>query len=230
MSVFYVLDLDRTLANTERLYDVLQEVLERYTNVTVEMLNEERAAVESRGESFKMIHSLRHLLEKTRSNVDWEQIERTFIETALQTDGVLEPHALDLLEILDSKRLPYGIITYGNEAWQLAKIEAAGLLSVPHLVTRIKEKGHLLAGWQRSDGSFVIPPAMTQNFQSIAVDSIVFLDDKAISFKDIPEGVRGIFVRSPLRDLLPSQMGTLPEGVETVSGLRGAIDILFSEP
>ena len=226
MNEFYVIDMDRTLVNTEKLYDVLEIVLKRHTNISVDMVNDERTEIEARGESFKLINTLDRLLETHKSKVSWLEVEQAFIQEARQTKGVFEPYAQDLLKLLDDKQIPYGIITYGNEAWQLAKIEAADLGDVPHLVTRIKEKGALLAGWKEGN-SFIIPPAMTRDFKPLTVDSIVFLDDKAVSFQDIPEGVRGIFVRSPTRELLPSQMGTLPSGVETVQGLNGAIELLF---
>jgi hypothetical protein len=226
MSTFYVIDFDRTLVNTEKLYDVLDTVLERLTDIDVGMINVERVEIEARGESFKLINTLDHLLRASKGSVNWLDVERAFIKEARETDGILEPYATDLLKSLDDRHIPYGILTYGNEAWQLTKVEAADLINVPHLVTRIKEKGQLLAGWKHGD-LFVIPPAMTKDFQPLTVDSIVFLDDKAVSFQDIPEGVRGICVRSPFRELLPSQRGDLPSGVETVSGLNEAVELLF---
>ena len=100
---------------------------------------------------------------------------------------------------------------------------------MPHLVTRIKEKGHLLAGWKQEDGTFIIPPAMTRLFEPMRVYKIVFIDDKAVSFKDLPSGVQGVYVRSPDGKVLPSQMGELPSGVATVIGLDGAIELLFKQ-
>lgn len=226
MSTFYILDLDRTLANTEKLYTVLDTVLERDTNIKPSQLYEERATAEAEGHSFSVVGRLRQLLSEDSNEVDWPQVQQAFIAEARRAD-MFEPHAAELLHILDERELPYGIITYGNETWQIAKIEASGLKEVPHLVTRIKEKGQLLAGWKHSENLFVIPPAMTRNFKPLIVDSLVFLDDKAVSFKNIPTGVRGVFVRSPIRKLLPSQQGVLPPGVEIVSGLGGAIELLF---
>lgn len=226
MSIFYVIDFDRTLVNTEKLYDVLEVVLKRHTDINVGMINAEREEMEARGESFKLINTLDHLLQAHRDDVSWLDVERAFVKEAHQTEGVLESYAAELLKLLDDRHIPYGILTYGNEAWQLAKVEAAGLADVPHLVTRIKEKGQLLSGWKHGD-SFVVPPAMTKDFQPLRVDSIVFLDDKAVSFQDIPKGVRGICVRSLTGELLPSQKGDLPSGVETVFGLNEAIELLI---
>lgn len=227
MTSFYVIDFDRTLVNTEKLYEVLELVLERDSDVGAQRLNEERAAIEANGESFAMINSLRRILKDANSTVSWQELQRAFILEAQHTDGVLEPYAAELLQILNDRQLPYGIITYGSETWQLAKIEAAGLMDVPHLVTGIKEKGRLLTGWKHAEDSFIIPPAMTRDFTPLKVDSIIFLDDKAVSFNDMPTGVRGVFVKSPTRKLLESQRGVLPSSVTTVVGLNGAIELLF---
>jgi hypothetical protein len=226
MSTYYVLDLDRTLADTQQLYRVLEIVLERDTTVNVHQLYEQRAAVEAQGGVFNTISYVKSLL--VNSSTSWQQVQRAFIVEA-QNSEVLEPYAAELLQILDDRQLPYGILTFGNEAWQLAKLEATGLIEVPHFVTQIKEKGRLLTGWKHSDGSFMIPPAMTRDFTPLAVDTVVFLDDKAVSFKDIPEGVRGVFVKSPTRELLPAQKGELPPSVATAIGLDGAIELLFKQ-
>jgi hypothetical protein len=228
MTAFYVLDLDRTLVDTDRLYIILETVLERTTNVKVSQLQDERMAVEARGESFSMVGFLHRLLDSAPGDVSWQQVQQAFIIEAQQQD-VSEPYAAELLRILDGRQLPYGIITFGNEAWQLAKIEAAGHMSIPHLVTRIKEKGVLLTGWKQPDGTFIIPPAMTRDFKPLSVDSIVFLDDKAVSFNNMPTGVQGVFVKSPTLELLPSQRGVIPPSVTTVIGLDGAIELLFRQ-
>lgn len=226
-SSFYVLDFDRTLVDTDKLYVILEKVLERDTNIGMRDLNEEKAVIEADGDSFSIIESLRRLLADSNSSVDWLDVQQAFINEARQTD-VLEPYAAELLKLLDDKQLPYGIITFGNEAWQLAKIEAAGLTAVPHVVTNIKEKGQLLSGWKHdSNDSFIIPPAMTRNFDPLVVDSIIFLDDKPVSFSNLPSGVHGVLVKSPTRALLPSQRGTLPSTVSSVTGINGAIELLF---
>lgn len=226
MKTFYALDLDRTLIDTERLYEVLDIVLGRDTAINLDQLREERMAIETYGESFNTIHRIKQLLVETHSDVNWQHIQRAFIAEARQAN-MLEPYAAELLTTLDGKSLPYGIITFGYEAWQLTKMEAAGLMNVPRVVTRVKEKGRLLTNWKNTDGSFTIPSVMMCDLKPCAVESIVFLDDKAVSFTDMPIDVRGVFVLSPTRELLPSQRGTVPASVATVIGLDGAIDLLF---
>jgi phosphoserine phosphatase len=225
-NTFFVLDFDRTLVDTDRIHTVLEAVIERETNITAGNVRSAKQEAESRGDTFDTIGFVHHALTTQQSVVSWQHIQRQFIAESLNQD-LLEPSARTLLDILDEHGIPYGIITYGTEAWQLAKLEAVGLFEVPHLVTQIKEKGKLLEGWKHGNETFIIPPAMTRDFQPIVAEAIVFLDDKAVSFQDIPPGVRGVLIRSPNGELLPSQRGVLPASVASVTGLDGAIELLF---
>jgi hypothetical protein len=229
VSSFYVLDFDRTLANTDAFHDILERVIEHETTIRASYLREARKVAEASGESFDTIDYLRHFLTNAHSEKTWHQIQKVFIEQAQQED-MLEPHAAEFLRLLDEKKLPYGIITFGGEAWQLAKIEAANLMDVPHIVTHIQEKGRILSGWKhQSSDTFIIPPALTRSFQPMNVSTIVFLDDKAKSFVGMPDGVRGVHIRSLRQPPLPAQLGSLPVGVTGVEGLQGAIALLFDK-
>lgn len=226
-SVFFVLDFDRTIGNTNKSHDVLEGVIERYTSITRQELQEARSQIEQTGASFDTVDYIKTMLIQAASPVTWLEIEEKFITEAHSQD-MLEPHAAELLEILNKKKIPYGIITYGNEAWQLAKLQAARLFEVPHLVTHILEKGQLLAGWKHGHETFIIPPALTLDFHPLEVNSIIFLDDKAKSFANLPSGVKGVHIRSVSGQVLPSQQGTLPPDVASVAGLAGVIELLFS--
>lgn len=222
---FFVLDFDRCLGNTDKFHQILEQVITEETALTSEEIQTGRRLIEEVGKSFDTISFMRKSLKDRGSPISWLDIQKRFVERAKKED-VHQPHANELLAILDARQIPYGIVTYGGETWQLAKLEAAGFLSIPHIVTNIKEKGELVSGWKRED-RFIIPPALTKTFQPLAVGKIVFLDDKAVSFQDMPAGVQGVHIQDPSGKVLPSQAGTLPPGVTTVAGLKGAIDLLF---
>lgn len=224
---YYVLDFDRTLADTEKLHNVLEQVIEQETTITVDELKAARQKVEQAGSSFDTVDYIKQLLVTSPGARSWLDLEQVFVTKAHKEDMLL-PGAKELMTLLDQKQIPYGMITYGNEAWQLAKIEAANLASVPHVVTHLLHKGELLKGWQQPDHSFVIPPALTRDFTPMTVSEIIFLDDKAKSFTDIPPGVKGLYVQPLKGGLLPSQQGSVPEGVRVVKGLFEAIKLLFS--
>lgn len=224
--VFYVLDFDRCLGNTARLSEVLEEVIENETAISKMQLRQARLAAEARGEAFDTAKYVRGKLADLDASRRWQSLLQEFIKTA-QTQNMLEPYAHTLLKILDTRHIPYGILTFGSEAWQLAKLEAAKLLEVPHFVTHLETKGVLLSGWKKESG-FIIPPALTRNFQPLIVPSIVFLDDKAMSFYHMPIGVKGVHITG-VSTPLQSQGGDVPPDVTSVRGLYGAIELLFPE-
>lgn len=230
VDVFYILDFDRTLANTDKFHDILEVVIEQETTIKVSQLRTARQRAEHAGESFDTIEYLRQFLTGVQSQKTWYQIQQVFIRQA-RKQNLLEPGAADFLRILNEKKIPYGIVTFGGEAWQLAKIEAARLMDVPHIVTHIQEKGRILSGWKHEDGRFIIPPALTRDFQPLHVSKIVFLDDKPKSFIGIPDGAQGVHVR-PLTvndsSRSHSQIDLLPPHIKSVVGLQGAIDLLFN--
>jgi hypothetical protein len=230
-NVFYVLDFDRTLASTDKFHDILETVIEQETTIKVSQLRTARQVAERAGESFDTVEYLRQFLKGVQSEKTWYQIQQIFIRQAQKRD-LLEPGAAELFRILNERKLPYGIITFGGEAWQLAKIEAAQLMDVPHVVTHIQEKGRILSGWKHEGGQFIIPPALTRDFQPLYVSKIVFLDDKPKSFIDIPDGVQGLHIRPLAMNRIPGsrpQFSSLPSQVKSVVGLQGAVDLLFSE-
>ena len=223
--VFYVLDFDRCLGNTQRLSEALEDIIESETAISRAQLQRARYEAEARGDAFDTSRYVRARLADLDDTHSWQSLLQQFIKTA-QTQNMLEPYAHALLAILDAKRIPYGILTFGSEAWQLAKLEASNMIEVPHLVTHLETKGILLSGWRKGENEFIIPPALTRDFQPLIVKSIVFLDDKVMSFYDMPPEVQGVHITG-VGTPLKSQGGDLPAGVVSVQGLYGAIEYLF---
>lgn len=228
MKTFYVLDFDRCLGNTDAVQALLETVITTELGITTDTFRAARAAMEATGKTFTTIQHVHQLIDESGGRKTWEDIRQQLITMASTVD-LLMPYARDLLRLLDEKQLPYGIITYGvEEAWQLTKLEIAGLLDVPHLVTKIETKGELLTGWKQSDGSFIVPPALTKKFDPFVADEIVLVDDKARSFWNIPDGVRGVHVIARGGNKLPAQQGDIPPHVTDVTGIDGVISLLFS--
>jgi hypothetical protein len=227
-NTFFILDFDRCIGNTDKFHVVLENVIGQETMVSKEQLAAAKKDAESRGETFDTIRYVKNALEDMGGTTSWLSIEREFIRQA-QMLNMLQPYARQLFTILESEKLPFGILTYGNEAWQLAKLEAANLLHIPHLVTNIEGKGAILAGWKKASG-FIIPPALTKEFIPLETATVVFLDDKAVSFEGIPNGVRGVRIAPDDGSaLLLIQQGELPAGVDDVQGIYGAIELLFPQ-
>lgn len=223
---FFVLDFDRCIGDTDKIHDILWRVIESETGIQTADMQAVKNIMESKDYSFDTAEYVAKELLRRKSGQTWQQVRDVFVSTA-QLQDVLEPRAADLLDLLDSRKIPYGILTYGKEAWQLTKLEAAGLVGrgVPFEITLIEHKGKILTGWKHG-AEFIVPPALTRDFLPLRAQNIVFLDDKPRSFVGIPARVRGICVRPARYPLLPSQRGDLPEGVEEVRGIKGAINRL----
>ncbi len=225
VKTFYVLDFDRCIGDTAKFHEVLIEVVERLTPIVAADIEMARQESEQSGGSFDTASFVTGILAATRSVVTWDDICNEMIASARQRD-MLEPHARDLLRLLDDRDALYGILTYGGREWQRTKLLAANLADVPYMITDVHEKGRSLARWQLPDGSFAIPEELSP-YVSLTADTVVLIDDKAASFRNIPLGVYGYHVVWADRELLPSQAGVLPEGVVTAHGMVGVIELLF---
>jgi hypothetical protein len=222
---FFVLDFDRTLADTDKLHRVLEEAIEAVMGISAMVVRQAEADALAAGQTFDAARYVRRL-DTTKGPLAWAEVQRVFVAQAQRQD-VLLPSAGRLLALLDAATIPYGIVTFGRETWQLAKLEGARLLEVPHVVTHIEEKGRLIAGWKHG-AEFIIPPMLTRDFVARVARRIVFLDDKPVSFYGLPEKARGILVRpGDGRPLLPFQEGPVPSGVVSVNGIGEAINLLF---
>lgn len=225
---FFVLDFDRCLGDTDKAHDILWSVIETETGITVEELRTTKANVEQRGLTFDTLHYLASELRRQKHSKTWQDVRAVYVAAAKQA-GILMPDASELLDVLDERQIPYGVLTYGKEAWQLTKLEASGLVArgVPFEITQIEHKGRVLSSWQHGD-ELVVPPAMTRNFGPLSVQSLVFLDDKPRSFIGLPGNVCGICVR-PSYPLRLTQQGPLPDRIYEVQGINGALQLLFGK-
>lgn len=227
VDTFYILDLDRCLVNTEKLQMLLQQIIQRELGILPDEMNLARREYERAGGSFDTAGYVMGVLDG--KNLDgpavWHEVTRMFIQEA-QTQDMLQPYASELLRRLDALGARFGIVTYGNDAWQLTKLEAASLGSIPHLVTHDIAKARLIASWQHSEG-FLVPTLLAGGMPLIA-RQLVFIDDKPISFIGLPVGVRGICAVAPGASWPDELLAQLPSNVSVTYGLHGAIELLFS--
>lgn len=215
-SVFYILDFDRTLADSDKLLEVFIEVAEEHSAISREQIEKADRDVKLRGDSFDTASYVRdHLVIADDGQSDeWDRMLKQFIHECRSLNMLL-PGASDLLERLATRGDRYGILTYGNPLWQGIKLTAAGFNHVDHIVTDRKEKSLFIKKWQQADGSFTIP----HEFGGGTAASVVMIDDKAVSFDGFP-GVpsKGYWVVDK-GNMLPSQQGEVPENVDWYPGL-----------
>lgn len=220
---FYVVDFDRTTADSDKLLDVFLTVIDHYLDLPRQQIEKADADVKARGDSFDTASYVRDHLAAKGDLDKWEHLTKQFIHESHALNMLL-PGASELFAYLDERKLGHGILTYGNPLWQHLKLSAAGFNHVPRIVMTTKEKGRLISSWQQTDGSFVVPP----EFGGGQYASVVMIDDKAVSFDGFPElPSRGYWVLAPGHEL-PSQQGDVPANVRRVGDLMGVVEGLVS--
>lgn len=219
-STFYIVDFDRTLADSDKLLEVFIEVTNQYIHLPLAQIEKIDADVKAKGDSFDTARFVRdHLADHDKLDV-WDQLEKQFIHEARSLNMLL-PGASELLDFLNEHSRAHGILTYGNPLWQHLKLAAAGFNHVPRIVTTNKHKGKLITSWQRGD-VFHLPP----EFGSREVGRIVLVDDKAASFEGFPsEPSHGYHVLD-LSRALPAQLGDTPQNVTHIATLPQVIHLL----
>lgn len=186
---FYVLDFDRCLANTDKLFALFEYAVLQEGILGKEVLSDIRAEMEKTKESFDVLTHLREYLASSGRQDMLLLIKDTFLKASRDYD-FFEPGARDLLQFLRDNSLPFGILTYGGRVWQQMKLQATGLESAPHIITDIQTKGKIIAGWKQPGGEFLVPSELGGG----VFENVVLVDDKFVSFEGLPEGAFGIHV------------------------------------
>jgi len=210
-STFFILDLDRTIFDTIKATEVMENVVARHNPEMATRLAQKFEESSRIGESF----SARDFIVESVGELEMQTIEITYKEVAGSLDLLL-PGARELVAYI--KSLPgarFGILTYGSPLGQAMKIEAGGLADVPFLVTQETFKGSQVAAWRQNDGSYQLPDELGGGVAA----SIVFVDDKPFSFKGLPVDCRGYLVKS----VYDAGIEMIPSSVQVVDTLSQVI-------
>jgi FMN phosphatase YigB (HAD superfamily) len=212
--IFYIVDFDRTLADSDKLLDVFLGVAGQYLDIPRSQIDAADADVKARGDSFDTASYVRGRLDDQDEHGKWEQLEKQFIHES-RAFNMLLPGAAELLAYFEEHNKRFGVLTYGNPLWQHLKLTASGFNHIRRIVLETKEKGKLVGSWQQDSGLFKLP----QEFGGGEAQSIVMIDDKAVSFDGFP-GVpsEGYYVVD-LERILPSQEGSIPANVHHATNL-----------
>lgn len=217
ISKFYIIDLDRTLFDTEKNADFFAQAVRKHSVETAEKLLEKVKKFALMGESFGM----RQFVVEALGEEKTAEIEASYLEMTAHED-LFNPGAEKFLKVLLSKPgVNFGILTYGSAPGQLLKLKAGKLAEAPHIVTLEKFKGEYISTWQQPDGTFLLP----KEFQTRGevTENLVLIDDKALSFEFLPESVRGYWYR-PSKSLYSD--GEVADNVKVVESFE---DIIASE-
>lgn len=220
---FFIVDFDRTLVDSDKLFEVFLEISNRYITIPIEQIELAQQDIRQRGDSFDTAGYVRDCLNKEGRRDEWEKLIKLYIHESRSLNYLL-PGAHELIEWLKVQKKSYGILTYGNPMWQHLKIAASGFKHVNHIITEEKAKGKIITSWKQQDGRYKLPEA----FGSHVVEAIRLIDDKAVSFTSFPpEPSRGYWVIDPSNEL-PSQLGPIPENTKRYDNLYAVLQTLKS--
>lgn len=204
MSIFYAIDFDRTLGNVEGQTTQLQHFVASQGLAWPEELTTRIAEAHAAGKSFDVISYIHSIYPEVAVDILRQQY---MAYAATHERELVLPGAHSFIAWLDRHALPYGIVSYGESAWQEFKIEAAGFQSLPHLIVATRKKAQLFATW-RHGGLFCIPPELGGgNYKTL-----VLIDDRLGAFKGLSKGMRGYWIAG-------DQTGHPPEDVMRVTSL-----------
>lgn len=220
-NTFYILDFDRTLADSDKLLQVFVAVTNQYIDLPLEQVKKIDADIKSKGDSFDTATFVRDELAAQSRVSEWENLQQQFIRESHSLNMLL-PGATELLDFLETRGEYCGILTYGNPLWQHLKLRASGFGHVKCIVTTNKRKGVLISSWQQGNGNFVLPGA----FGGGEAGRIVLIDDKAASFDGFPGEPSHGYQVLDRATALPAQLGDVPSNVTHVSTLQAVIELL----
>jgi len=204
----WVNDFDRTLLDTDSAYQLLVSTCEETGVVGEGELEIVRHETEASGGSFSPLDYLAQC--GVRGAILSDLLER-YGRSGQQMD-LLYPDARRYLTALGEADQPAVILTYGNVAWQTAKLKAAGLINIPHIITDNAHKGQVIAGWQQRVGYRI----QTWGHQ-LSGERVFLVDDKATSFTALPGDAAGAWIVRG--EVLTRQQGDLPESVRRIKSL-----------
>jgi len=205
----YVLDFDRTLADTNKLNDAFMKLIGDTHPTVSETLHQQMRAAEQSGASFVTLDAVRGLLSPEEYDSLLERFAMYQEESNYQLPGVEE-----LLAYIRASGSDAQIVSYGDAAWQELKARASGLAEeLPFIVVSEPRKSAIVLGWKQDDGTFLAPGA-----PDAVYDEVIVVDDKAKAFEVWGSGLIGYWVRSS-SELLPSQRGEVSDDVHKVHSL-----------
>lgn len=219
-SRFYALDFDRTAGRTERIGDDFLAHVTAEDSAVGEALRASKAEVEASRGSFDMLSVLReHMGVRALS-----ECVADFVDRYRNPDRYLEDGVQDLILGTAQCGDRLGILTYGGEDWQTAKLRVTELDEAPRMILGKKGiKGALLASWYDPESRLYRLP---QEFGGDTVEEVVLVDDKPEEFQDLPvlSSARGYLFTGgikPTVDTSPQPaVGKLPPNVTPVASLH----------
>jgi len=189
MTTFYLLDLDRTILDTEKASALLIDLVAKESPKLAASLRIQVDVYNQHGTPF----AIRDVIAEQVGEETAARLEEVFIDES-QRQYLLLEGAEDLFAYTDNApERSFGILTYGSPKGQMMKLKATKLDTLPLMITQQKHKGELIMSWKVPDG-YQLP----SEYGGQLVDQVVLVDDRIFSFEGLPNDVRGYWVTDDL--------------------------------
>lgn len=170
----YVLDLDRTLVDTDKFVELLSVSLKQQGHDGNSLVDKIEKARISENDI-----NVEKAVESLGIGV-WESVKKYFLEQSKEKNFLFEDAEI-FLQNLKYQDLPHIILTFGiSEAWQQLKLITAGLEDIPAIVSTSRKKSKTINSW-RSEKGIYAPPG----FSELSADKIILIDDRPGAFLEI---------------------------------------------
>lgn len=204
-NVLYVLDLDRTLIDTDKIIKMLSMSLDRQGldgDALIDKIEKARLSEKD----IDAEKAIRLLGDKV-----WENVKEYFLKNA-KTDLLLFYDTQPFLSSLKDAELPHIILTFGvSRAWQHLKLISTGLEHTPTIVSDSRDKSRTINSWRNNNGVYMPP-----GFPGLSANNIILIDDRPGAFVGIQENCRGYLLDRPGKT---SQDIKLPKNVQVIRRL-----------
>lgn len=209
VDVFWLLDMDRTLLNSDALSPVLYDLFQLSP---IEAAKAQQMVDDNHGNSFDTFGYLhKNHGDRIASCTELETggyVYETLVDTILQKVAIetlrkvlLLPGAQELVGALDERGLPYGVLTTGDQVFQSFKLALLRrLLERPELKAKIvhpddvADKTALISSeyWDESRQVFVLPEDFTDT--QTHARGVVIVDDKTENLQTEHDNIHAVHI------------------------------------
>lgn len=177
--VLYIIDLDRTLIDVEKVMEVTGAVCKEM-GIDFKKIYKDQQDLSKRGTAYSPFGYI-----SKRARVDINQFRARFIERS-KNGRILFSDSQDFIDSLKRNSFDFLILTHGvDDSWQELKIKAAGLSDIPYVIVKDRYKSRFISNWF-SNGH--IHPGIDR--LSI-YKRCIFVDDRKEAFIDMPDNCQG---------------------------------------
>ncbi len=170
-------DLDRTIFDSDKFVEVLDQFLRQEINPEIELLKATKEVEHN--------FDFEKYLEQFKLKIDDQLLEK-FVN--FTRDDFWLGNAKEVIQKTLKNKQQIGILTYGGNNIQKFKMKLLKI-NFGYIITQNKCKTCLIKSWKK-DGVYKIKFDNQQ--QSLAADKIILIDDKQSNVNDMPDDCLGL--------------------------------------